>query len=150
MKRDQGAVSALYDRWVSDGAPPLGTSTRRWWDQKLVEFRSAMENDDRIRGVLVAVLQAFSRPYPGGPAVGSRLLLPAGLVDRWWRMAGSPGAVGGLTGPERGVLRYALELAEEKMRTEPDEFTDDDRAAVESLQRFVGETEDYLSPDGSS
>lgn len=44
---------------------------------------------------------------------------------------------------ERAVLRYALELVEDKMATEPDEFAAVDRAAVTSLKRLAGEeTED--------
>ncbi|QDN64474.1 hypothetical protein [Streptomyces sp. S1D4-14] len=44
---------------------------------------------------------------------------------------------------ERAVLRYALELAEDKMAVEPDEFAAVDRSAVTSLKRLAGEeTED--------
>lgn len=44
-----------------------------------------------------------------------------------------------LNSAERGTLRYALELAEDKMAAEPDEFAAVDRAAVESLKRLAGE-----------
>ncbi|MDX3294644.1 hypothetical protein PV569_13100 [Streptomyces scabiei] len=35
-------VIALYEQWVKDGAPPLGTSLSRWWDRRLVELRDAV------------------------------------------------------------------------------------------------------------
>ncbi|MFD8226867.1 hypothetical protein ACFV16_22145 [Streptomyces massasporeus] len=44
-----------------------------------------------------------------------------------------------LTNAERAMLRYALELAEDKMLSRGDEFTDADTAAVASLKRFAGE-----------
>lgn len=40
---------------------------------------------------------------------------------------------------ERAMLRYALELVDDRIASEGDEFTDADRAAVESLKRFAGE-----------
>ena len=51
---------------------------------------------------------------------------------------------GGLIDTERAMLRYALELAEDKKASEPDEFTDDDEAAVESLKRLAVE---YAAPE---
>jgi hypothetical protein len=44
-----------------------------------------------------------------------------------------------LNSAERAVLRYALELAGDKMATEPDEFAAVDRAALTSLKRLAGE-----------
>lgn len=35
-------VTALYEQWVKAGAPPLGVPTARWWDQRLVELRGAI------------------------------------------------------------------------------------------------------------
>lgn len=35
-------VTALYERWVKAGAPPLGTSINRWWDRRLVELHDAI------------------------------------------------------------------------------------------------------------
>ncbi|WP_328425977.1 hypothetical protein [Streptomyces sp. NBC_00443] len=35
-------VTALYERWVKAGPPPLGTSLTRWWDERLVELREAI------------------------------------------------------------------------------------------------------------
>ncbi len=45
----------------------------------------------------------------------------------------------GLTDAERAMLRYALEVIEDKMASECDEFTDDEDAAVTSLKRLAGE-----------
>ena len=39
-----------------------------------------------------------------------------------------------LSGPERAMLRYALELVNDRIASEGDEFGDDERAAVESLR----------------
>jgi hypothetical protein len=44
-----------------------------------------------------------------------------------------------LTDAERAMLRYALGLAEERMFSRGDEFTDEDEAAVKSLKRLAGE-----------
>lgn len=51
----------------------------------------------------------------------------------------STGVRPGLNSAERAMLRYALELTEDKMAAEPDEFAAVDRAAVESLKRLAGE-----------
>lgn len=45
----------------------------------------------------------------------------------------------GLTDAERAMLRYALEVVEDKMASECDEFTDDEDTAVTSLKRLAGE-----------
>lgn len=39
---DAERVRALYERWVKAGPPPLGASLARWWDQRLVELRTAV------------------------------------------------------------------------------------------------------------
>ena len=39
---DVSRVIALHERWVAEGAPPLGTSMARWWDRKLVELHDAI------------------------------------------------------------------------------------------------------------
>jgi hypothetical protein len=39
---DVQRVIALYERWVKAGPPPLGTSTSRWWDARLVELHDAI------------------------------------------------------------------------------------------------------------
>ncbi|WP_019328838.1 hypothetical protein [Streptomyces sp. TOR3209] len=36
-------VIALYEQWVKAGPPPLGTSTARWWDARLVELHNAIQ-----------------------------------------------------------------------------------------------------------
>lgn len=35
-------VIALHERWVADGAPPLGVPIARWWDRRLVELHEAI------------------------------------------------------------------------------------------------------------
>ncbi|WP_033307367.1 hypothetical protein RFN58_07010 [Streptomyces iakyrus] len=35
-------VTALYERWVKAGPPPLGTSVSRWWDARLVELHNVI------------------------------------------------------------------------------------------------------------
>ncbi|WP_086787365.1 hypothetical protein [Streptomyces caniscabiei] len=35
-------VTALRDRWVKAGPPPLGTPLARWWDKRLVELNTAL------------------------------------------------------------------------------------------------------------
>ncbi|MCZ4506939.1 hypothetical protein O3Q52_01685 [Streptomyces sp. ActVer] len=39
---DVSRVSALYERWVKAGPPPLGTSLSRWWDRRLIELHDAI------------------------------------------------------------------------------------------------------------
>ncbi|QNR51950.1 hypothetical protein phiRKBJ001_8 [Streptomyces phage phiRKBJ001] len=39
---DVSRVTALYERWVAEGGPTLGTYTLRWWDKKLAEFHAAL------------------------------------------------------------------------------------------------------------
>ncbi|WP_030248012.1 hypothetical protein [Streptomyces sp. NRRL S-455] len=51
----------------------------------------------------------------------------------------STGLRPGLTDAERAMLRYALELAENAMASEGDEFSDDDHEAVASLKLLAGE-----------
>ncbi|MFI0268594.1 hypothetical protein [Streptomyces luteogriseus] len=41
-EQDVSRVIALYERWVKAGPPPLGTSTSRWWDKRLVELHNAI------------------------------------------------------------------------------------------------------------
>jgi hypothetical protein len=40
--RPVSPVSALYERWVKAGPPPLGVSMARWWDARLVELHNAI------------------------------------------------------------------------------------------------------------
>lgn len=35
-------VYRLRQRWLAAGPPPIGTSTSRWWDQRLVELDEAL------------------------------------------------------------------------------------------------------------
>lgn len=52
-----------------------------------------------------------------------------------------------LSEAERGMLRFALELAEERMFSRGDEFTEDDTAALESLRRLAnGSVVAYRNP----
>jgi hypothetical protein len=44
-----------------------------------------------------------------------------------------------LTDAERAMLRYALDLVGDRMASEGDEFSDDDREAVASLKQLAGE-----------
>lgn len=46
-----------------------------------------------------------------------------------------------LSGAERGMLRFALELAEERMFSRGNEFSEADHEAVKSLKRLAGEEE---------
>lgn len=46
-----------------------------------------------------------------------------------------------LSDAERAMLRYALELVEDKVTSESDEFTDEEEEAVESLRRLAGSEE---------
>lgn len=36
-------VTELYDRWVKQGAPPLGVSINRWVDKRLIELHQAIQ-----------------------------------------------------------------------------------------------------------
>lgn len=45
---DVSRVVALYEQWVADGAPPLGTSMARWWDKKLVELHNAIRTPESV------------------------------------------------------------------------------------------------------
>lgn len=60
--------------------------------------------------------------------------------DPGWRPDGfTEMAAGlGLNSAERAMLRYALELAGDRIASEPDEFTDGDRSAVASLKLLAG------------
>ena len=46
-----------------------------------------------------------------------------------------------LTDAERAMLHYALELVDDRMASEPDEFSDEEEAAVESLRTLAGTDE---------
>ena len=39
-------VRALADQWVKAGPPPLGTSVSRWWDRRLIELNTALDEKD--------------------------------------------------------------------------------------------------------
>ncbi|OQQ13013.1 hypothetical protein B0675_40050 [Streptomyces sp. M41(2017)] len=39
---DVTRVIALYERWVKEGAPPLGVPLARWWDKRLIELHDAI------------------------------------------------------------------------------------------------------------
>ncbi|MET7944254.1 hypothetical protein [Streptomyces sp. NPDC005302] len=39
---DVTRVIELYERWVKEGAPPLGVPIARWWDKRLVELHDAI------------------------------------------------------------------------------------------------------------
>ncbi|MDX3634306.1 hypothetical protein PV728_29395 [Streptomyces europaeiscabiei] len=43
---DAQHVTALYERWVTAGPPPIGTSISRWWDRRLAELRQALLGQD--------------------------------------------------------------------------------------------------------
>jgi hypothetical protein len=47
----------------------------------------------------------------------------------------------GLTGPERAMLTFALDLADDAIASRGDEFTDDDRTALASLRRMADAAE---------
>lgn len=36
-------VHALADRWVKAGPPPLGTPLSRWWDKRLAELNTTLD-----------------------------------------------------------------------------------------------------------
>ncbi|MET7746560.1 hypothetical protein [Streptomyces sp. NPDC005385] len=44
-------VTALYEKWLKAGAPPLGVSIARWWDARLIEFHEAIRpaGDPRLK-----------------------------------------------------------------------------------------------------
>ncbi|MEU0332199.1 hypothetical protein [Streptomyces sp. NPDC006193] len=39
---DVQRVTALYERWVKAGPPPLGVPIARWWDARLAELHDAI------------------------------------------------------------------------------------------------------------
>jgi hypothetical protein len=41
-EQDVTRVIELYERWVKEGAPPLGIPIARWWDKRLVELHDAI------------------------------------------------------------------------------------------------------------
>ncbi len=43
---DEQPVTALYERWVKAGPPPLGVQLARWWDRRLIELRDAIVHRD--------------------------------------------------------------------------------------------------------
>ncbi|MEW2568388.1 hypothetical protein [Streptomyces sp. NPDC047070] len=36
-------LAALYDQWLQEGAPPLGTTINRWVDRRLGQFHQALQ-----------------------------------------------------------------------------------------------------------
>ena len=38
-------IARLRDQWLMAGAPPLGTSINRWWDKRLVELNTALNEE---------------------------------------------------------------------------------------------------------
>lgn len=40
--RHESGMMALYEQWLKEGTPPLGTSINRFWDKKLIEFGRAL------------------------------------------------------------------------------------------------------------
>ncbi|MFE9920440.1 hypothetical protein ACFYQA_02300 [Streptomyces sp. NPDC005774] len=73
---------------------------------------------------------------PGVEALGARFELSQALIGA----QPSPldrAAARELSTTERGTLRFALDLAQERMLSRGDEFTDDDEAAVDSLRRMA-------------
>jgi len=53
----------------------------------------------------------------------------------------------GLNSAERAMLRYALEIVEDRIASEGDEFTDAEDEAVTSLKRLAGEDTATRAPD---
>lgn len=45
-EQDVTRVIELYERWVKEGAPPLGVPIARWWDKRLVELHDAIRPAD--------------------------------------------------------------------------------------------------------
>ncbi|MFI5992445.1 hypothetical protein ACIBAC_11410 [Streptomyces sp. NPDC051362] len=45
-EQDVTRVIELYERWVKEGAPPLGIPIARWWDKRLVELHDAIRPAD--------------------------------------------------------------------------------------------------------
>lgn len=41
-EQDTSPVTALYERWVKAGPPPLGAPLARWWDMRLAELHRAL------------------------------------------------------------------------------------------------------------
>lgn len=40
---DLERVTALYEQWVKAGPPPLGVPLARWWDKRLAELHTALD-----------------------------------------------------------------------------------------------------------
>lgn len=72
---DVQRVIALYEQWVKAGAPPLGTSISRWWDQRLAELRGALLDDS-----------PHTQPSSGSDAL--RTEIAQALTTEWYRRAG--------------------------------------------------------------
>ncbi|MFI7096810.1 hypothetical protein [Streptomyces lydicus] len=71
---------------------------------------------------------------------GSSFYIAADQADEFFKgVRGVTGKATGteLTTTERDMLRYALDLAQEKIYSRGDEFTDDDQNAVDSLRRLL-------------
>ncbi|MFD9463493.1 hypothetical protein [Streptomyces sp. NPDC060027] len=53
-EQDVTRVIELYERWVKQGAPPLGVPIARWWDKRLVELHDAINPSAPDGGPTVA------------------------------------------------------------------------------------------------
>lgn len=81
------------------------------------------------------------------PRGGVRNVLPGQDPDRWAAPAApATGQDAALTASERQFLRFALDLAFDRMVSD-DGFTDEDEAALEKLRRMAGETAATETPD---
>lgn len=73
-------VTALYERWLAAGPPPLGTLMARWWDARLVELREAIRPAAEQRPRTTANNPATSSDTTGGgPSVAE-----CAADDRRW------------------------------------------------------------------
>lgn len=71
------AVTSLHERWVAAGPPPLGVPMARWWDKRLVELGTVLEQSahatpvvDGMRAQLAALIRHV--PVPAADTMPAR------------------------------------------------------------------------------
>ncbi|MGY5634212.1 hypothetical protein ACW7N6_38375 [Streptomyces sp. UC1A3] len=148
---DEGSILSDYVQWLADGKPARDDG----WEDDAAPARqtlpdvlrgaadridaedvpqTAEDTADFVDGVRWATGQLRAIAGEAGTAPDNTGWLPDWLVE-----LARECAVSFLNSAERAMLRYALELTEDKMLSEGDEFTAVDHAAVASLKQLAGE-----------
>ncbi|AVP41445.1 hypothetical protein SEA_WENTWORTH_6 [Streptomyces phage Wentworth] len=128
---DVSRVIALHERWVAEGAPPLGTSMARWWDRKLVELAQAIVPSTRSELAEVEEDDDYS-PIPADLIPEARPLATGGV----YRGRALTGVEAMHTRARQLRTRLRGELADEGAQSDLDELL---RMCDVDMKRVFGE-----------